>query len=142
MYKNTEEGHAIAQEYSSRGEQSYFVDVIAPVESFYFTYHMNDGTIIGFQYEGYPLSRPAGMSLNQLLQQVNAEYSIGFIDVNGETGPNKEVRCSNGVTTEQKPDNPCVVDAKDITDIYPVIFYDSTVAPATNAASYVLNNAK
>lgn len=56
----------------------------------------------------------------------------GFIDVNGEKNPNRLVRCDNGGTT----DNDCKV--KNPTDVYPVMFYDQTVLPATVGARNVL----
>ena len=66
---------------------------------------------------------------------------IGYIDVNGFNSPNKEVKCSDG-TTSRDLNEPCVVDNKSIGDVFPIILYDSTVAPASNAAQYVLNTTK
>ncbi len=57
----------------------------------------------------------------------------GFIDVNGTKGPNKVVVCDNsdtGTGANCKVTNP--------TDIYPVMFFDSTVLPSTDAARAVL----
>ena len=57
----------------------------------------------------------------------------GFIDVNGTKGPNKVVVCdgkTTGTATDCKVTNP--------TDIYPVMFFDSTVLPSTDAARAVL----
>ena len=48
---------------------------------------------------------------------------LGIIDVNGAKGPNKVVS-----------------DANNPTDIYPVVFYDQTVLPASDVASKVLYN--
>ncbi len=64
---------------------------------------------------------------------------IGYIDVNGITRPNKEVSCSDGKTTSFSPDKPCTVkkDKRFMTDVYPIVFHDSTVEPATNAAAYI-----
>ncbi len=64
----------------------------------------------------------------------------GFIDVNGITLPNKEVTCTDGTIDQTN----CVVPntAANMTDVYPVKFYDSTVEPATNAARYVLTTSK
>ncbi|MBQ8458505.1 type II secretion system protein [bacterium] len=66
----------------------------------------------------------------------------GYIDVNGKTLPNKEVKCSGDATTGWTPETPCVVKNSDITDVFPVVFHDSTIEPATNASAYVLNNTK
>ena len=68
---------------------------------------------------------------------------LGFIDVNGATLPNKEVSCSAG-TTSRKVQEPCPVknDANHMTDIFPIVFHDATVEPASNAAKYVLTTSK
>lgn len=72
---------------------------------------------------------------------------LGWIDVNGhKNNPNKEVTCADG--TVKKWGNAdyveCTVpqDSEHMTDIYPVWFHDSTVEPYTNAARYVMYNAK
>ena len=69
---------------------------------------------------------------------------VGFIDVNGISGPNKEVECSQGsienIGTSSYKD--CVVSTKSMGDIFPIVFYDSVVEPLTNASKYVLNTAK
>ena len=58
----------------------------------------------------------------------------GIIDVNGQKGPNKVVTCDNKAYNE-KVDNCTVTNP---TDIYPVVFYDQTILPATDAARAVL----
>ena len=69
---------------------------------------------------------------------------IGFIDVNGKTGPNVEIECSNntGKVTAPTGDNAeaCVVEASAVQDIYPVKFYGQSLVPATDAARAVLYN--
>ena len=67
---------------------------------------------------------------------------IGYIDVNGATLPNTEVSCGSGSTAIG--DGTCTVpnDAAHMTDIFPVVFHDGTVEPATNAARFVLTTAK
>lgn len=61
---------------------------------------------------------------------------IGFIDVNGKKGPNKEITCSNGGVDE---DN-CYVTNETIGngDIYPVYLFGQQIIPATEAARAVL----
>ncbi len=91
----------------------------------------------------------------------------GYIDVNGPTGPNRLISCSaettkkvgeatenvtynkNGwISTYGRNADPgmlladCTVEAKDITDIYPVLFYGSAVKPASIAAKSVLYSKK
>ena len=54
----------------------------------------------------------------------------GFIDVNGVKAPNKLVKCDNTDASKCEIKNP--------TDVYPVMFYDSTVLPNSPAAKAVL----
>ena len=54
----------------------------------------------------------------------------GFIDVNGIKAPNKFVKCDNSDASKCEIKNP--------TDVYPVVFYDSTVLPNSPAARAVL----
>ena len=68
---------------------------------------------------------------------------VGYIDVNGPTLPNTEVSCGTGTTVTTPaltPGTICTVgkDTKHMTDIYPIVFYDQTVEPATNASKAVL----
>jgi len=68
---------------------------------------------------------------------------IGYIDVNGNSGPNKEITCSNGELkgkTMNNGDTKCEVDIAETTDIYPVYFYGQAVVPASDAAKYILTN--
>ena len=67
----------------------------------------------------------------------------GFIDVNGAKGPNKVVSCDNGTTAfdtysagVKTSADACNVTSP--TDIYPVIYYDQTILPVTNAGTAVL----
>ena len=54
----------------------------------------------------------------------------GFIDVNGTKAPNRQSICSSG------GGNDCVVDSP--ADIYPVVYYDQGIYPATAAGKAVL----
>ncbi|MCM1010722.1 MAG: hypothetical protein NC390_07605 [Fusobacterium sp.] len=82
----------------------------------------------------------------------------GYLDVNGPTGPNRVIACSQPVKgavnknfwiptygRNAKEGNllvDCTVESKDITDIYPVLFYGSAVKPASVAAKSVLYSKK
>ena len=66
---------------------------------------------------------------------------LGFIDVNGNLGPNKEVECTNTALTgkvDSDGTNTCEVASTGVQDIYPVYFYGQTIEPATDAARAVL----
>ena len=58
----------------------------------------------------------------------------GVIDVNGAKGPNKVVACDAKATGST--DTTCTVNNP--TDIYPVVYYDQTILPASDAAKAVL----
>ena len=77
-------------------------------------------------------------------QQVNK--CVGYIDVNGEAMPNTEVVCGSGTTGVLAGNTvgECSVpnDAAHMKDIFPVVFHDGTLEPATNAARAVLATAK
>ena len=60
---------------------------------------------------------------------------IGFIDVNGTTGPNTPIDCSSDTATD---DEITECDASQITDIYPVFFHGQTVEPGNDSARAVL----
>ena len=80
------------------------------------------------------------------------KHCLGYIDVNGKTLPNKEVTCSKDASGADldtpkatlDPSQACTVaaDSTHMTDIYPVVFHDATVEPATDAAKAVLSTAK
>ena len=63
---------------------------------------------------------------------------IGFIDVNGATGPNRVVTCDTGTEEGGTGDKACTVDSSGVTDIYPVYLHGQTVEPASDAARAVL----
>ncbi len=72
----------------------------------------------------------------------------GYLDVNGPEGPNRVISCSDGedsfITTYGKNALPgmlltdCTVKTEDISDIYPVLFYNNVVKPASWAAKSVV----
>ncbi|MBP3820883.1 type II secretion system protein [bacterium] len=116
----------------------------------YIMYGLADGSLIAFPAgaKGCTLAIGTPLTNNQLKSGGSLNGCIGFIDVNGATLPNKEVACGTGSATitapTLNPESPCTVgaDANHMTDIYPVVFHDATVEPATNAAKYVLTTSK
>jgi len=111
-------------------------------------YTLADGSLIGFHEAAANCELPVGTKMTkETIEKGPSEGGIapcwGFIDVNGVSLPNKEVTCSNG-TTNAAVDTPCVVknDANHMGDIFPIVFHDSTVEPASNAARYILQTTK
>ena len=99
-----------------------------------YSLYFNDGIIFSFQGPSAagkicsdPTRNPMGLADASKL-----EKCTGFIDVNGLKGPNKIVTCNDG---EGNSDNCQVTNP---TDIYPVVYFDQTVEPNSEAARAVL----
>ena len=71
----------------------------------------------------------------------NANMCFAYIDVNGPKGPNRITNCmSNSVVIS--PFSSAICDnmtGKEVADVYPILFFDSKIMPATAAANTVLN---
>ena len=66
-----------------------------------------------------------------------------LIDVNGVSRPNKEVKCTRGTNKRNSMEaGNCIVEAKDMGDIFPVVIYDGSVSPYSAAAAYVFTHSK
>ena len=87
------------------------------------TLFFNDGIMFSFDPSQTGCTEAEGADANPC---------YGFIDVNGVKAPNKLVKCDNSDASATK----CEI--KNPTDVYPVVFYDSTVLPSTVAAKAVL----
>ena len=59
-----------------------------------------------------------------------ANACVGFIDVNGSTGPNTIIDCAEAESGE--------CESSEITDVYPVYLHGQTVEPASDSARAVL----
>lgn len=114
------------------------------------TYLMPDGALFVYDNKS-SCSLRQGLNIRDALvnvkSDINADGSInsvsilnciGFIDVNGFNPPNKEVTCVDG-TVSGDINEPCKLSKTKINDIFPVVYYDSTIMPATNAARAVLD---
>lgn len=85
--------------------------------------YFNDG--IGFSFP------KSSKDCRDATTTITANKCYGIIDVNGAKSPNKVVTCD----TNTSGDN-CVV--SNPTDLYPVVFYDQTILPSTDAGRAVL----
>jgi type II secretory pathway pseudopilin PulG len=115
----------------------------------YNAYILADGSIVAFNKNAKACELPIGTKIdNTSLTGILANCQ-GFIDVNGPTLPNREVTCSapgtsaNSATT-RFGDTACVVkeDANHMTDIFPIVFYNATVGPGSNAVQAVMTKSK
>ena len=112
----------------------------------YHGYQLADGSIVAFPSDAMGCTVELGHVVNSATL-AEMTQCIGFIDVNGTTLPNREVNCGDSATSgtaSRNVQSPCTVknDAKHMTDIFPVVFHDATVEPASDAAKYVLTSSK
>jgi prepilin-type N-terminal cleavage/methylation domain-containing protein len=109
----------------------------------FYKYTLADGAMIGFATDAKGCELPIGTPMTGSWITSN-QKCLGFIDVNGAGLPNKEVHCTTDANTANTVETPCGVknDANHMTDIFPVVFHDATVEPASNAAKFVLTTAK
>lgn len=114
----------------------------------YVAYTLADGSIVAFDPDAVGCELPIGTQMTNTVIDAGGvlENCVGFIDVNGVTLPNREVNCGTGAagTATTNVQTPCAVknDANHMTDIFPIVFHDSTVEPASDAAKYVLTSSK
>ncbi len=102
------------------------------------TLFMNDGIMFQFpatigQATGKACTKDTTVSGVAEWEYQRQKACSGFVDVNGTKGPNKVVVCDgeiDGNSDNCKVTNP--------TDVYPVMIFDSTVLPSTNAGRAVL----
>ena len=99
-------------------------------------YTLADGSIVGFNPNAKRCSLESGQTINKtvLTDSNGLANCIGFIDVNGVSLPNKEVTCADG-TSSLDVYTPCTLKTtgSKIGDVYPIVFHNGTVEPATNA---------
>ena len=116
----------------------------------YLAYTLADGSIVAFNAGAVSCELPIGQQMNSTWIDSHP-LCRGFIDVNGATLPNKAVTCTPnaagsgaGATASTAVEDPCIVknNAQNMTDVFPIVFHDATVEPASDAAKYVLTSAK
>ena len=113
----------------------------------YLAYQLADGSIVAFPKDATGCTLELGQVVDSSSLTGSLKGCIGFIDVNGTTLPNKEVTCGTAAASGKatnKVQTPCTVknDAKHMTDVFPIVFHDATVEPASDAAKYVLTSSK
>ena len=133
------------------GETTYSIKVttLDAAMANYLAYQLADGSLVAFPKDAKGCSLPLEEQVNSTSLGAGGTLSgcIGFIDVNGTTLPNTEVRCGTDAktfTASKAVQTPCTVknDAKHMTDVFPIVFHDATVEPASDAAKYVLTSSK
>ena len=105
-------------------------------------YTLADGSIVGFHKDAEGCELAIGTQMTGTVITGDLAECTGFIDVNGVTLTNKEGNCGGSATAAVQ--TPCTVknSANEMTDVFPIVFHDATVEPASNAAKYVLTSSK
>lgn len=113
----------------------------------YLAYTLADGMIVAFNPDAKACELPMGVRLIQAMLDgggsgTDLSKCRGFIDVNGVSLPNREVICSVGENKIESTS--CVVknNSGHMLDVYPIVFHDAAVEPASAAAAYVLDTSK
>ena len=127
----------------------YDRDVLPPDYRNYLAYTLKDGTIVAFNKNAVACSidsvskRDIG-DIFEYDSKNPLSNCVGFIDVNGTEPPNKEITCKKGDNSVMDSDDGCEVDMRErhMRDVFPVVFYNSTVEPATAAGKYIMANKK
>ena len=104
-------------------------------------YSLSDGAIVGFNPNAKGCSLEEGTRVNNEAITGSLANCVGFIDVNGVSLPNREVTCDTSFKTSLSSNSACSVQ-KAKGDVFPVVFHNGTVEPATNAARAILSAAK
>jgi len=114
----------------------------------YLAYELADGSLVAFNPNAKDCELPIGRRLQQGMfsgevDGVNLSNCVGFIDVNGVSLPNRETNCKSGENKVDAGSN-CIVDnnAARLLDVYPIVFHDATVEPASGATQFVLDTSK
>ncbi len=138
LFNNTLAGQTYAGVYGSvpgaNNTTSYQVGFKTINPEGFLIYTMADGSLIGFNPQMKNCSVTAGNIIdNSLISSDNLINCIGFIDVNGVNPPNSETTCASG-NVKLGANKVCEISGAPVSDIFPIIFHDGTVEPATDAA--------
>ena len=109
----------------------------------YLVYSLADGSLFGFNKHAKACGiNPGEVVNNAMLTSGKLKDCLGFIDANGTATPNKEVTCETGEAS-LTPETPCTVPSgSKLGDIYPIVFHDGVVEPASNASKAVFTRGK
>lgn len=110
----------------------------------YLVYSLADGSLFGFNKNAKACGIDPGEVVNNaMLTSGKLKDCLGFIDANGTATPNKEVTCEETGKTSLTPETPCTVPSgSKLGDIYPIVFHDGVVEPASNASKAVFTRGK
>ena len=147
LFNNTLAGHTYLGKYGNVKGANLFSPYSADMKSFsvenFLFFSFADGAIVAFNPNAKSCGVGVGNVITTSMLSDKLANCIGFIDVNGPTPPNKEVQCAEGTTTISA-NTTCKVTNGSMGDIFPVVFHDGAVEPATNAslAAFLGGNGK
>ena len=143
--------YRISDAYGSEANSPYgkwgYPGVALGSVAYMITYQLSDGILIAMNKHADGCNEETAKSNwrnsgNEERQDYES-FCRGFIDINGKKGPNELITCQTGETmyieNEEGYSN-CTVANNPNADIFPVVFYDSTVELASNAAKVFFNN--
>ncbi|MBR1619154.1 type II secretion system protein [bacterium] len=147
LFNNTLAGHTYLGKYGNVKGANLFSPYNADMKSFsvenFLFFSFADGAIVAFNPNAKGCGVGVGNVITTAMLSDKLANCIGFIDVNGTTPPNKEVQCAE-VPTIIVANKTCRVTNGSMGDIFPVVFHDGAVEPATNAslAAFLGGNGK
>lgn len=139
-------GNLYYEEFLSKGRPSDSQIQDKGVNLYY--YQMADGALFAFHApvgNGDVSCTLQNRRLEDAMKDARFQtYCIAWLDVNGVSLPNKEVRCSDGKAHSTDINANCIVpnSPKYMGDVFPIALYDESASPASAAAKYVLNTSK
>ena len=110
----------------------------------YLFFSFADGAFVAFDANAKGCGVGVGQVITtDMLTNGKLKNCLGFVDVNGPNPPNSEVSCADGDTVISV-NTTCKVTNGSMGDIFPVVFHDGSVEPATNAslAAFLGGNGK
>ena len=147
LFNNTLAGQTYLGKYGNVKGANLFSPYNADMKSFsvenFLFFSFADGAIVAFNPNAKGCGVGVGNVITTAMLSDKLANCIGFIDVNGTTPPNKEVQCAE-VPTIIVANKTCRVTNGSMGDIFPVVFHDGAVEPATNAslAAFLGGNGK
>ena len=118
---------------AANGTGTYSANVSSlSIDNFLF-FSFADGATVAFNPNAQSCGVGVGNVITTDMLGDRLANCLGFIDVNGPTPPNKEIRCASGDTV-LSVNTTCKITNGSMGDIFPIVFHDGAVEPATNAA--------
>lgn len=110
----------------------------------YLFFSFADGAFVAFDTNAKGCGVGVGQVITtDMITNGKLKNCLGFVDVNGPNPPNSEVSCADGDTVISA-NTTCKVTNGSMGDVFPIVFHDGSVEPATNAslAAFLGGNGK